>query len=98
MLPLCTEYPASRKQMMTIDIETISGVPFTGLLNSTRPMTSAHTRKLRKECQQRCHRKQHMDQTRVDAVEHVEFSAADRDWRSGAGGAARSRADGYFTL
>jgi hypothetical protein len=33
--------------MITIDIETISGVPLTGLLNTTRPMTSATTRKLR---------------------------------------------------
>ena len=30
---------------MTIDIETISGVPFTGLLKRTRPTTSAQTRK-----------------------------------------------------
>ena len=31
--------------MMTIDIETISGVPFTGELNSARPKMSAQTRK-----------------------------------------------------
>ena len=55
MLPLCTEYPASRKQMMTIDIDTISGVPFTGLLNSTRPTTSAQTQEAQKKCQQRRH-------------------------------------------
>ena len=30
---------------MTIENETISGVPFTGLLNTTRPITSAQTRK-----------------------------------------------------
>src|ERR1039457_293866 len=45
MLPLCTEEPAMRKQMMTIDIDTISGVPLTGELNTTRPITSAQTRK-----------------------------------------------------
>ena len=33
--------------MMTIDIETISGVPLTGLLNITRPMTSAHDQETR---------------------------------------------------
>src|SRR5687767_3943913 len=32
--------------MMTIDIETISGVPFTGAPNTPRPTTSATTRKL----------------------------------------------------
>ena len=31
--------------MMTIDIETISGVPFTGELKSARPKMSAQTRK-----------------------------------------------------
>ena len=31
--------------MITIDIETISGVPFTGELNTPRPITSATTRK-----------------------------------------------------
>src|SRR5450631_1616222 len=31
--------------MMTIDIDTISGVPFTGELKKPRPMTSAQTRK-----------------------------------------------------
>ena len=62
--------------MMTIDIETISGVPFTGLLNSTRPITSAQTRKLRQKCQQRRHCEQHVHQARVDAIEHVECSVA----------------------
>jgi hypothetical protein len=44
MLPLCTEYPARRKQMITIDIDTSSGVPFTGELNKARPKMSAQTR------------------------------------------------------
>src|SRR5688572_1391629 len=35
--------------MMTIDIETISGVPFTGELKTVRPTTSATTRKLRRK-------------------------------------------------
>src|SRR5690606_22807339 len=34
--------------MMTIDIETISGVPFTGELKSGRPATSATTRRVRR--------------------------------------------------
>jgi hypothetical protein len=34
---------------MTIDIDTISGVPFTGELNAVRPTTSATTRKLRRK-------------------------------------------------
>jgi hypothetical protein len=38
-------YPDWRKQMMTIDSEIISGVPFTGLLKITRPLTSATTKK-----------------------------------------------------
>src|SRR5688572_16463428 len=34
--------------MTTMDIDTISGVPLTGLLNTVRPTTSATTRKLRR--------------------------------------------------
>jgi hypothetical protein len=34
---------------MTIDIDTISGVPLTGELNAVRPTTSATTRKLRRK-------------------------------------------------
>jgi len=40
-------YAACRKQTITMVKETISGVPFTGRPNPTRPITSAHTRKLR---------------------------------------------------
>src|SRR5919106_2800022 len=35
--------------MITIDIDTISGVPFTGLEKTVRPTTSATTRKLRRK-------------------------------------------------
>src|SRR5688500_10308927 len=35
--------------MMTIDIDTISGVPLTGAPNAARPTTSATTRKLRRK-------------------------------------------------
>src|SRR5687768_18608719 len=35
--------------MMTIDIDTISGVPLTGAPNAVRPTTSATTRKLRRK-------------------------------------------------
>lgn len=35
--------------MMTIDIDTISGVPFTGEEKTVRPTTSATTRKLKRK-------------------------------------------------
>ena len=44
MPPLRMAYGACMKQMITIAVETSSGVPLTGLLNTTLPMTSATTR------------------------------------------------------
>ena len=51
--------------MITIDIETISGVPLTGLLKSARPITSATTRKLRQNASNAASRKQHVDEPSV---------------------------------
>ena len=56
--------------MMTIDIETISGVPLTGVLNTTRPITSATTRKLKLEDQHRGKGEQHAHQPGIPVVEH----------------------------
>jgi len=39
---------ACKKQTITMVKDTISGVPFTGRLNATRPITSAQTRKQRR--------------------------------------------------
>ena len=85
--------------MITIDIETISGVPLTGELKIARPMTSAQTRKLSRKMMQRgCGEQQRARRAR---------SASSSTWRTASGMRRRARRGapqrpldrvGYFTL
>ena len=56
--------------MMTIDIETISGVPLTGLLNDHASDDVGDDQEAQAEREQRRHREQHVHEARIDAVEH----------------------------
>ena len=56
--------------MITIDIETISGVPLTGELKAPRPTTSATTRKLSRKDDGCCHGKQAMNDAGDDMFKH----------------------------
>ena len=60
--------------MMTIDIETISGVPLTGELKSARPEHVGADQKSEQKDDHRGGREQHADEAGVQSVKHREPS------------------------